>query len=503
MSGFTLFFQGADVPGWRKMLAEQGAAGVGLSFRHLAERLPKTKVWKVADNFPEGQAVLLDPAIHGAEIDLDDLQALADKYVDFVEINVDRLDIISEFDALPLGLDWIEGMRRDFFDKLPVDKFMPVWHKDHGLQALEALGERYDRIAVVGAEMSENTQLRGRLNSIHQKYSVDLHGVSIASPDVLLNTRYSTASTSSWLSAMRFGETIVWDGSRLKRYPMHMKEAARKRHRSLFTRAGFDADAIAKDEPNEVARFTIWSWRQFEEHVAKRRGVRHLEVVQGSDVATTWAEESEETIVEDDRSAVAASHPAGRNLPAVREQRAILPVFETTRIQAPSEAGEPVKTVDVLSLRSSSMRKCDTCYVATNCPAFIENSACAYDIPVEVKTKDQLLALLTGMIEMQSQRVLFARFNEELEGGYPDPNLSNEMDRLFKLVERMKDIQDNREFMKMTVETRGGAGVLSRLFGEEAAGPTRLVDSPADARRTNELMAEILDAEIVEPTPNS
>ena len=104
--------------------------------------------------------------------------------------------------------------------------------------------------------------------------------------------------------------------------------------------------------------------------------------------------------------------------------------------------------------------------MAANCPAFKAQSACSFNLPVEVKTKDQLRALLNAIIEMQGARVAFARFSEELNGGYPDPNTGQEIDRLFKLVEQLKKLESNNEFVRMTLERQTSGGILSNLFGK-------------------------------------
>ena len=69
---------------------------------------------------------------------------------------------------------------------------------------------------------------------------------------------------------------------------------------------------------------------------------------------------------------------------------------------------------------------------------------------------------------MQGQRVAFARFAEQMNGGYPDPNVSQEIDRLFKLIKTTKELDDSREFIRMTVERQGTGGVLSAIFGDKA-----------------------------------
>ena len=53
---------------------------------------------------------------------------------------------------------------------------------------------------------------------------------------------------------MRRGETIVWDGGRLHRYPAKMKDEARARHRQLFENVGLDTQKILDDTPSEVTK---------------------------------------------------------------------------------------------------------------------------------------------------------------------------------------------------------------------------------------------------------
>jgi hypothetical protein len=79
-----------------------------------------------------------------------------------------------------------------------------------------------------------------------------------------------------------------------------------------------------------------------------------------------------------------------------------------------------------------------------------------------------LKSLLTAIIEMQGQRVAFMRFAEEMNGGYADPNLSQEIDRLYKLVGQVKDMETNKEFIQITAQRQSSGGVLSAIFGDRA-----------------------------------
>lgn len=161
----------------------------------------------------------------------------------------------------------------------------------------------------------------------------------------------------------------------------------------------------------------------------------------------------------------------------------------TTQVTEQGEHGPVLKEVAVPSLGNANLRQCNTCFVATSCPAFKPDSTCAFNLPIEVRTKDQLRGLLQAIIEMQGQRVAFARFTEELNGGYPDPNVSSEMDRLFKLVKQLKDMDENKEFIKITAERHAAGGVLSALFGERASAAGQLPGGGLDADQTNRIIS--------------
>jgi hypothetical protein len=119
---------------------------------------------------------------------------------------------------------------------------------------------------------------------------------------------------------------------------------------------------------------------------------------------------------------------------------------------------------------------------------------CAFSLPLEIKSKDQLQAAMKALLEMQVGRVMFARFAEELEGQGLDSNLSVEIDRVFNLVEKMARISDNREMLRIEVETRGSSGVLSRLFGQKAGETNRMLPNGGLSEdATDALYADVID----------
>ena len=82
-----------------------------------------------------------------------------------------------------------------------------------------------------------------------------------------------------------------------------------------------------------------------------------------------------------------------------------------------------------------------------------------------------MISLLQTVIETQTERVFFARMVEQVNGDYPDPTVGKEIDRLMGLVTKTKELEDNKEFLRLTVERQTSGGILSALFGHSARHP--------------------------------
>lgn len=500
-----LYFAGSEVPSWKKVLLEEGVEHVSLSYMGLRRRTTFKRAWRIADKFDlSTQKVFLDSGAYTVNNADDEkysqreLKDIAAHYMSFVQDNIDDLEFVSEFDCLPLGLEWIRGMREDFYDGLPDGKFMPIWHAEWGLDDLDRLCQRYARVGV------PQTALGGRnlvpaLNSYVRQYGVKLHGVAMTKPDQMAAVNWNSVASTSWISPSQYGDTIIWTGKELKRYPKKMKDAARKRHRTYIENIGFDAEKIEADEATELIRLSVWSWRQ----LAASLDGSALERV----VATTSEVEESGDEAEVETSAVVTTEPEKRKSVSTavvrrRETTGVLPVMGVgtmTERYIDEDGAQKEREISLINVRSTSQRLCSSCFLAAKCPMFEQGANCAYEIPVVVKTKEQMQALQNSLIEMQTQRVLFGRMAEELEGGYPDPNLSSEIDRLQKLVKTKTELEQDSFSVKFEAKgtSPGQMGLMSRLFGREAgetAGALPAGPVAADAVIASQ---DIVDAEVI------
>jgi hypothetical protein len=464
---------------------------VGVSYWRLTRRgLPKTKAYLLSNYFNDDMKIFVHAGIPRTEqLTRPELEQFAADYEEFVANNIDRINMFSELTHPSLSQEFVESQRKTCWAEVPPAKFLPIWDVTTDRKGLQDLASKYLDVGILGESIDNVTWLSSETRNLARKHNTRFHAIACAKPDNLRSIPFESASSLAWLSPMTHGETIIWDGTRLVRYPKKMKEQARTRYRQVYEKAGLDFDKIMEDDPQEVCRLAIWSYEQLEMklNMMSNQGFDDENLYTNSDDMDD-VESAETTLANADKRGVDVRKLEARN----PEEMGNLPVFGYDLKTNVDEHGVIQDTTHVQS-QSVSLRACDTCFVASNCPAYKPQSVCAFKLPVEVKTKEQLKSLINAVIEMQGQRVAFMRFAEEMNGGYADPNVSQEIDRLFKLIKTTKELDDSREFIRMTVERQGGAGVLSQIFGEKAKELNELPNKGLTEEQTTKIIQQSIE----------
>lgn len=490
-------FSGAEIGSNRTLLDGMGVTLVGLNFWTLKKRgLPKNKTWYIDEHFPSEMQVIIESGATQADasgMSKQELESYAVEYQEFLVNNVERCIGFLEFDSQVLGLEWIEN-QRSFYEY--DEKFWPVWHGSYGQQYLRAMAARYPNIAIPHETIESVTNLAALTRALS---STKFHALGVAKPDNLRQVSFTTASTLAWTSPMRRGETIVWDGQRISRYPKKMKQQARLRYKSVVEKAGLDYQKFVADDTLEATRVAVWSYLQLEKSMDKKKPDLHI--IDGGNVSDNtdgplWSTFAEFDLGSPDNSALELrKNSAAEVIQRDPSEITPMPIFGyqlKTIVEADETGRDVLKEVPIVQSQASSMRQCDTCFVAANCPAFKPQHVCSYNLPIEVKSKEQLKSLLTSIVEMQGQRVAFMRYAEELNGGYADPNTSQEIDRLLELVGEIKKLEENRDYIKITAERQTSGGVLSAIFGDKVQA-LREYENPISEMQTTRIIQQSLE----------
>jgi len=116
-----------------------------------------------------------------------------------------------------------------------------------------------------------------------------------------------------------------------------------------------------------------------------------------------------------------------------------------------------------------SFLKCSTCYLKKECPyCDISSNVCALNEieKIDVSTGEGVISLVQTMLAIQAQRVLRFVKIEEMESGFPDAAVTNELLVFISLVEKFKKILSDDEFLVIRAKGKAAMGVMDRLFGD-------------------------------------
>lgn len=471
-----VYFGGAEKGSYRTMLLKSGVQRFGINLTHLP--IPKKKEQNLKDMFNDGEVLL-----YISENDED-----ISRYDAFVRQHIDNLSIVigrPDYDGAWMG-----------------DKYVPVWNDEQDMERLAWLCQKHGRVAI--SDKAVNGKNLGRIRQLSERWGTRLIGIT-SKPDLIESIGWESVVVVSWTSVLRYGETQVWDGHGLRRYPAQQKESARKKHRNDIARLGIDVDSVLEDEVSAVGALAIASWMQWETHnfggydPSQVDDEDEFNPPQDGDIVAISPTTTHGGNVVPRGSLIATNVPEKRH----EGERVLLPVMGVDMVtsmgsQTLDDEGESIEiapqVTPIMRYNANPLRQCNSCYLSSRCPSFKENSECAFSLPIEIRTKDQLQAALRALVEMQMGRVMFARFAEELEGQGVDPSLSAEMDRFFSMVEKFKNISDTREMVSLKVEASGSSGVLSRLFGTKAGETARqLPGGGLGSEATDAMYADIID----------
>lgn len=494
-----IIFDGVHVPSNRTLLERAGVRNVMLNYWGLRKRgLPKTKPYLIGEHFLSDMKVWVDSGSTQADkatLSQRELEEYSADYEEFIALNYDRIEGFTEFDSDKLGMPAVI-QNRAVYENDP--KLWVVWKESYGQPVLRTWANEYPNIAIPYETIESVTNLAGLTRGLAQTTGVRFHALATAKPDNLRQIPFSTTSTLSWLSPMRRGETIIWDGNKIVRYPKKMKSQARIRYKSVVEKAGLNYELFVSDDTLEATKVAIWSYLQLERTMTDNNDnitpIHKGKLVDNNDdtlytglMETGWvASDNKGTEVrKKERAEVVQRDP---------NEVMAMPVvgYQMKTIVDSDGSHDVLKDVPVVQSTASTLRQCNTCFVASNCPAFKEDNTCAFSLPIEVKTREQLQALNTALLEMQAQRVMFMRFAEELNGGYADPNVSQEIDRYQKMLKNIKELDESKEFIQITAQRQAGSGVLSAIFGDRAT-VLREMEQPLNEVETTKIIRDSLE----------
>jgi hypothetical protein len=402
--------------------------------------------------------------------------------------------------------------RPDYDGKWLGDKYVPLWNDDADLERLAHLCETNSRVAVSDKALSKVAL--SRIQQLSDRWGTRVICIT-SKVDFISAHSWDSIIVANWTSVIKYGETQVWDGRTLKRYSKEQKHSARQNHRAdierILTSAEYSVDDVIEDNADALATLAIRSWLELE--MAKSGAYT---VDSGAHDGVEQPLSGHETGGPSNYDPSEMTPPNSGSVPSTltntppqkrhEGEKSLLPLL-SVETRTPGDAlgdetleeqGEGPRQVSVRVARSGqTLRQCDSCYLAARCPEYRGGHECGYFFPVRLESMDQLKSMVNLILEMQVERTMFAAFAEQLEGQGNDATVSKEFDRVFRMVEAIRNLNDDRDVFSLKVEARSGAGVIGRIFGEKVSDQMGQLPVPVD---TNSVLEElgVIDAEVVD-----
>lgn len=336
-------------------------------------------------------------------------------------------------------------------------RYIPEWHGGD-VEELFDLAVEYGKVAVSEGVLATDSLLVPIRQFRSRNPSVALF-VNSSKSKVINCGAVTDIVVSGWLAAQRHRELQVWDGTKVARSPRAQRNAQIEIMRSQIVALGADPVLVEEGDIGESSRLAVRSWLQYENVVATPGGGAL------------------------DPTAPSFPNPVAMEARVMRTREALVALPVLSVRETPDAPMRPSET---------TLRQCDICSLNNVCPKYEQGSTCGFSIPVQLRTKTELTSVVNTMLEIQAQRVLMERFDEELQSQGVKQEVSAELERFFRMTESAKRISEERQTLTVTATASNSAGPLSELFGTRVGELSQGLRRPIDSDEIIDA-AEILD----------
>lgn len=358
-------------------------------------------------------------------------------------------------------------------------RILPVYHGDNYSlrkdgtpwvedtpKLFEAWCKKYDYVAI-GSSFFQKPELKSQaqmLLRIAKKHKTRVHGLGVTSyKDITVMPLYSIDST-SWLSGDRFGATFFFQNGRVKSYDKNHKDV-RKRWKSQCDKYDIDFGKLNADDTKEVRAWNAFQWKLFADAMNEQHRNRKMEYWLGTRLEGKMAENLEpleERYEEKDIEVVTEDEGEDDDFFSKKE----LIITPEAQLEIDRKA-EKLASRGIMSNPNAivSSVPCDGCYLGDRCPYYKENATCQIGLDVTLTSGKDMVALMQTLLEIQTERALRGAFVEKMDGGMINETVSKELDRTMGMMQRVKEMSDNREEVTITAK---GSGILAQIFGAKS-----------------------------------
>jgi hypothetical protein len=208
----------------------------------------------------------------------DKIESFIEEYVTYIKHNRSRIYAAIELDYPTATRYQVLKWREEYYYPLTRDgiDIIYTWNDDIFTHRDFSRLLRYcNYFALQGSQdNAKNLVSRARRDGIR------VHGLGVASFDILASTPYYYVDTTAWLAGRKYGNLLVWENRKMISLD-RTEKGSRKHHVKYFESIGLSTQKIIDDDTQEVLHCNVLSLLKLEEYMSnKNREIDTYLVVQ-------------------------------------------------------------------------------------------------------------------------------------------------------------------------------------------------------------------------------
>ena len=144
-----------------------------------------------------------------------------------------------------------------------------VWHEGYGYDYWLKLCREHEYVGLPGTLQSDaeyHKMLRPAMMN-----GCRVHGFACTKASLLGKVPFASADSTTWKSGERFGQTFVFESSKLNVYDHNNKEI-RQRYKAQWVAKGVDWDLLEQDKAEAISQVAAIAWGQLQDHIKTMSG---------------------------------------------------------------------------------------------------------------------------------------------------------------------------------------------------------------------------------------
>jgi hypothetical protein len=119
-----------------------------------------------------------------------------------------------------------------------------------------------------------------------------------------------------------------------------------------------------------------------------------------------------------------------------------------------------------------SLLVCKRCYIGKGCPMYeVDSIECGIEKlehELDATTTEGIVGFIQSMLALQARRVRRLAAFEDLEGGLPDPRVTEEIHAFMMILEKLKKLLSDEDSLVIRAKGKAASNLIAKFLDDDS-----------------------------------